>query len=85
MDLMDLRLPFTPFTAARFFVHGADDFEETVGRGRAPLATCCRCCRRHRHQPCNNTMAEESHYLEVCKGVQFVGKGAVLELRLAIM
>ena len=28
---------------------------------RAPLATCCRCCHRHRHQQCIASMTDESH------------------------
>ena len=88
--------PFSPFTGAiqqRVFVHGANDFEGCITlsmrfRWHSEGSGCvsCRRCRRHRHQPCINTMIEESHlttllYLDVSKGVQCVGNGAVLELK----
>ena len=86
--------PFSPFTGAIHcaFLYIAQVISKVVSlyQGafvsvvRAPVATCFRLCRRQRHQPC---MTQGSHLLlylqlEYLKGVQRVGKGAVLELRL---
>ena len=67
--------PFTPFSpfqqchsAARFCTYMAPVISKllsgcfSLASGvRAPLATCCRCCHRHRHQQCIASMTDESH------------------------
>ena len=63
--------PFSPFTGAIHctFLYIAQVISKFVslyqgafvGVVRSPDATCFRCCHRHRHQPCINTMTQGSH------------------------